>query len=135
MMNKITLSEGEWKLMKLLWQRAPLTLRALVDGVSPETDWNKATVFMMLKRLVAKGAVALDDKRKPQTYYPILSRRDVTTGETDSFLSRVYDGSIGTMVSSLAGRRALTEEDIAELRAILDRAEQARSNEENKGGT
>ena len=43
--------------------------------------------------------------------------------ETDSFLSRVYDGSIGMMVSSLVGRHALSDEDIVELRRILDEIE------------
>ena len=75
------------------------------------------------KRLIAKGAVRMDDSERLQQYYPIIDRKDVAPEETDSFLSRVYDGSIGMMVSSLAGRKALSEKDIAELRRILDEAE------------
>jgi BlaI family penicillinase repressor len=132
MTNKILLSDGEWKLMKLLWRYAPLTLRALVEGVSKETEWSKATVFMMLKRLVEKGAVALDDTRKPQTYYPILSRRDAAVAETGTFLARVYDGSVGLMVSSLSSRHLLTMGDITEIRKILDRTEEALLKEESE---
>ena len=132
MMQTITLSDGEWKLMKLLWRYAPMTLRMLVDHLAPETDWSTATIFMMLKRLVAKGAIALDDTRKPQTYYPILSRRDIATTETDAFLDRVFDGNIETMVASLSSRHVLTGNNIAELRKILDRTEEALVRKQNE---
>lgn len=123
-MGNITLSEGEWKIMKLLWANSPRTLGEIVRELEGETGWSKATIFTMLKRLMAKNAVRMDDSGRLQEYYPLIRRKDVAPEETDSFLARVYDGSIGLMVSSLAGRKALSEKDIAELRQILDAAEQ-----------
>lgn len=125
-MSNITLSDGEWKIMKLLWSAAPRTIGEMVEIFSKDTGWSKTTIFVMLKRLVAKGAVRMDDSERLQHYYPVISRKDVAPEETDSFLSRVYDGSIGMMVSSLAGRKALSKEDIADLRRILDEAEQGK---------
>ena len=52
-MADLHLSDGEWKLMKVLWQQSPRTLGALVTALAPTTGWCKATVFMMLKRLIA----------------------------------------------------------------------------------
>ena len=43
--------------------------------------------------------------------------------ETESFLSKVYGGSVGMMVSNLVDRGALSEQEIQELKAILDAAE------------
>lgn len=122
-MSNITLSDGEWKIMKLLWKSAPRTIGEIVSELHDETGWSKTTVFVMLKRLIGKEAVRMDDSGRLQQYYPLIERKDVTPEETDSFLSRVYDGSIGMMVSSLAGRKALSKEDIDELRHILDEAE------------
>ena len=62
-MDAIKLSDGEWKLVKALWRRQPQTLAELVAGLRDETGWSKSTVFMMLKRLIAKGAVTMDDSR------------------------------------------------------------------------
>lgn len=109
--------------MKLLWASEPRNLGELVHELEDETGWNKSTVFMMLKRLVAKGAVRVEAGERVHEYYPMISRRDVAPHETDSFLSRVYDGSVGMMVSALAGRHALSKEDIAELKAIIEAAE------------
>ena len=122
-MADLHLSDGEWKLMKVLWQQSPRTLGALVAALAPTTGWSKATVFMMLKRLIAKGAVTLDDSGKFQKYSAAITYADVEPEETESFLSKVYGGSVGMMVSNLVGRGALSEQEIQELKAILDAAE------------
>ena len=123
-MADLHLSDGEWKLMKVLWQQSPRTLGALVAALAPTTGWSKATVFMMLKRLIAKGAVSLDERGKYQQYSAAVSYDEVDPEETASFLTKVYGGSVGLMVSNLVGRGALSEQEIRELKAILDAAEQ-----------
>ena len=67
-MEHLRLSDGEWKLMKTLWQRPGQTLAELVSALDADTGWSRATIFMMLKRLIAKGAVTMDDSGKFQTY-------------------------------------------------------------------
>ena len=123
-MADLHLSDGEWKLMKVLWQQSPRTLGALVAALAPTTGWSKATVFMMLKRLIAKGAVSLDESGRYQQYSAAVAYTEVEPEETASFLTKVYGGSVGLMVSNLVGRGALSEQEIRELKAILDAAEQ-----------
>ena len=123
-MEHIRLSDGEWKLMKTLWARQPQTIAELVAALAAETGWTKATIFMMLKRLIAKGAVTLDESGKYQQYSAAVAYAEVEPEETASFLTKVYGGSVGLMVSNLVGRGALSEQEIRELKAILDAAEQ-----------
>ena len=64
-MEHLKLSDGEWKLMKTLWAGQPQTLAELVSAaLDADTGWSRATIFMMLKRLIAKGAVTMDEQRK-----------------------------------------------------------------------
>ena len=123
---QLTLSAGEWKIMTLLWEQSPRTVGELVKALEAETGWTKATVFVMLKRLIAKGAARMDAGGPRQEYYPCIERRDAASEETDSFLSRVYDGSVSMMISAMAGRKALTAEEIEALRRIIDEAEKQR---------
>lgn len=123
-MEHLRLSDGEWKLMKTLWQRPGQTLAELVSALDADTGWSRATIFMMLKRLIAKGAVSLDESGKYQQYSAAVAYAEVEPEETASFLTKVYGGSVGLMVSNLVGRGALSEQEIRELKAILDAAEQ-----------
>ena len=81
-MADLHLSDGEWKLMKVLWQQSPRTLGALVAALAPTTGWSKATVFMMLKRLIAKGAVTLDESGKYQQYSAAVAYAEVEPEDT-----------------------------------------------------
>ena len=123
LMKHITLSDGEWKIMKLLWNTCPLSLREITNSLEKETDWSRPTVHVMLKRLMDKGAVGLDKSGKIQKYYPIVEYREIAPRETESFLNRVYDGSVGMLFTALTERKKLSEKDIEELRRILDEAE------------
>ena len=123
MKNSIMLSDGEWKLMKLLWESSPRTLRELTKALESETGWSRPTIHVMLKRLIEKGAVRVDETVRVHEYFPLITREDVAPEETESFLNRVYDGSVGLLFTALTERKALSEKELAELRQILDNAE------------
>ena len=118
----INLSDSEWKLMNRLWEQSPRTITELTAAVREETGWSKNTVITMLSRLEAKGAVTHDEGGRAKRYFPAVDREDAAAAETESFLSRVYGGSLGLMMSAMVESRQLTEADIAELSVILERA-------------
>ncbi len=122
-MQRVNLSDGEWKLMNLMWEAAPCTIAQLVAALKDDTGWTKATVFMMLTRMAEKGVVRCEQGGRSKLFYPVLKKEDAATHETRSFLSKVYGGSIGLMVASMAGQKALSPEDIDTLYAILEKAE------------
>lgn len=119
---KINLSDSEWKLMNCLWSRSPGTITELTASLKADTGWSKNTVITMLSRLEAKGAVRHEEGGKAKRYYPALRREDAAREETENFLSKVYGGSLGLMMSAMVESRQLTEADIAELSAILEKA-------------
>ena len=119
---KISLSDSEWKLMNCLWSRCPQTITELTASLRADTGWSKNTVITMLSRLEAKGAVRHEEGERAKRYFPAVDRRDAARAETESFLGKVYGGSLGLMMSAMVESRQLTESDIAELSAILEQA-------------
>ncbi|MCI8650989.1 MAG: BlaI/MecI/CopY family transcriptional regulator [Oscillospiraceae bacterium] len=121
---KTNLSDGEWKLMNKLWEKEPRTITQLTAALQEETGWSKHTVITMLSRLEAKGAVYHDETTQAKRYYPKLEREDAARSETRSFLDKVYGGRLGLMMSAMVDSRALSQEDIDELTAILENAKE-----------
>ena len=119
---KINLSDSEWRLMNRLWDRSPMTITELTAALREDTGWTKNTIITMLSRLEAKGAVRYEEGGRAKQYFPTVDREDAARAETESFLSKVYGGSLGLMVSNLVESHALTEADIAELSASLEKA-------------
>ena len=122
MEKQSNLSAGEWKLMKQLWARGPATVKELTDALREETNWTRNTIITMLSRLEAKGAVGCRQGEPARRYYPLLEQKDAARTETKSFLDRVYGGRVGLMMSAMVESRGLSEDDIAELSAILEKA-------------
>ena len=94
----------------------------LVRALAPDTGWSKSTISTMLSRLEAKGAITCTEGGKARLYAPAISRDQAALRETESLLRRVYRGSVGMMVNTLADGRGLTQADIDELSAILEKA-------------
>lgn len=122
-MKQPALSDGEWKLMNLLWEKSPRTIAQMVTALKNDTAWTKATINIMLGRMMKKGAVRCDDSGRSKLFYPILKKEEAAICETENFLSKVYDGSLSMMIASLAGQKALSPEDIEELYKVLNEAE------------
>ena len=115
------LTEAEWAVMEALWAGESFSLGELTRALYPGQGWSKNTVITMLARLEAKGAVRHEEGARAKAYYPAVDRETAARAETESFLGKVYGGSLGLLVSAMVESRALTEEDLAELSAILEK--------------
>ena len=118
----LSLSAAEWQIMECLWEHSPRTVMEIVRALTPATGWSKSTIVTMVTRLEAKGALRHTEGARARLYSPTVLREQAALHETESLLRRVYRGSVGLLVNTLADGRGLTEEDLQALSAILERA-------------
>ena len=121
--DTVALSEAEWKVMEELWDRESATGRELCERLEKRCGWNRSTTLTLLRRMEAKRAVAASHTGGVKTFSPLLRREEAALKETQSFLSRVYHGSLSMMVSTLSQKQALSQREIDELYALLKEAE------------
>ncbi len=121
-MKPLSLSAAEWQIMECLWEHSPRTLMEIVRALTPATGWSKSTIVTMVTRLEAKGALRHTEGARARLYSPTVLREQAALQETESLLRRVYRGSVGLLVNTMADGRGLTEEDLQALSAILERA-------------
>lgn len=114
------LTAGEWNVLSCLWERSPRTVMELVGELKTRVGWAKSTTVTTVRRMEEKGLLRWEQAGKAKTYFPAVEKEQAVTAETHSFLDRVYEGSVGLMMSAMARRQELTAEEIAQLRAILD---------------
>lgn len=114
----VSLSDGEWKIMNLLWESGGNTITELTAS----TGWDKHIIITMLGRMEKKEAVAHRQGGRAKIFYPLVSRSEVSMQETRGFLEKVYRGSLGMMVNAMVEDQALSDEEIQELYEILEQA-------------
>jgi len=123
-MKKISLSEGEWKIMNVLWNKQPRTITQLTADLKETTGWSKHTIITMLGRLEVKEAVKYEEGEKAKQYYAAVEQSCAVMAETESFLDRVYQGSLGMMLNTMISQKSLDKSEIDELYRILAEAEE-----------
>lgn len=121
-MGKVSLSDGEWKIMNSLWESGESTITELTARLGKETGWDKHIIITMLGRMEKKEAVAHRQGGRAKVFYPLVSREEVSMQETRGFLEKVYRGSLGMMVNAMVADQALSEQEIQELYDILEQA-------------
>ena len=122
-MTTSNLTNSEWYVLSCLWEESPMTVMQLVAALHDKVGWAKSTTITTLRRMEDKGLVTVEIHGRTKYYTPALERDKAVRRETRSFLDRVYQGSVGLMVSAMVQEKTLSQEEIDALYAILKEAE------------
>jgi len=113
------ISEGEQAVMEVLWADSPLTASEVAERIPEERGWSERTVKTMLGRLLTKGALVHEEDGRRYLYRPAVERADYAMRETRKLVDRLFGGRAAPLVAQLAANEGLTQQDIAELEALL----------------
>lgn len=120
MKKELNISESEWMVMEYLWKN-PLTTISEIRKALSSTGWSDSTIKTLVRRLVSKKAIAINDEGAVFRYYPLISQQECRLKETKSFINRVYDGSVSMLVTNLAADSNLTEKETEELLSLIEK--------------
>lgn len=118
------LTPTEWNLMECLWVSAPRTGREAVEYMKASQGWSRSTTLTILRRMTEKGLIHCEEAGGMNVYSPLIGREEAAMRETESFLSRVYQGSVSTFMSAITQKQKLRKDEIQELYAIIQQAEE-----------
>ena len=119
----VTLTPAEWNLMEFIWDNTPCLAREVVAHCAQKVGWARTTTLTILRHLVDKGAVDCDESGPLNRYTARIDREETVRRETDSFLERIYQGSVSMMLSAMTQRQQLSPPELEALRALLREAE------------
>jgi len=120
-MKTPNISESEWTVMEVLWERSPQTASAVAKTLHKSTGWAENTVRTLLTRLLEKGALEIADSDvQPKHYVPAVKRELCVQAESASFLDRIFQGAAKPLLVHFARNANLTAEEARELKKLLD---------------
>ncbi len=120
------LSPGEMEILQMLWRDGAVALSDAQAGLGRAIGYT--TVQTRLNRLVEKGLVTRTAER-PALYRAAVAPEEVSARHLDLLIERVSGGSVVPLVAHLVRDRSLSDDDIAELKELINQAErQAKRN-------
>lgn len=121
-MNKLPqISEAEFEVMEVIWEKEPVSTNEIVDAVIENHNWNMRTIHTLISRLDKKGAISHKKDGRTYIYSSIVEKKDYVKSKSKSFIEKFYDGAANKMVLNFIENNMLSQEDIQELKNILNK--------------
>jgi len=112
------ITDGELRVLEVLWEKAPVAAGEVVAVLKEKADWNRNTTYTFLNRLVDKNVIRREEPGFVCT--PLYTRDEVRVSEARSFLDRMYEGSLQILVTSFINNEAVSDQEIAELKKLIE---------------
>lgn len=119
-MAEIQLGVIEARFADLIWEREPVASRELVKLAAEAFTWKRTTTHTVLKRLCDKG---LFENNKGIVTCRI-TRSQFYSMQSQKFVENAFDGSLPAFIAAFTQGRALTPEEMDEIRELLDHAQE-----------
>lgn len=114
------ISDTEWEVMRVIWNRHPITANEIIGQlVSTDPSWHPKTVRTLLNRLVRKKALGFESQGRTYAYAPLINEDQSVSTASESFLERVFGGSLKPMFAHFVGKQRLSKQELDELRQLL----------------
>ena len=111
--------DSEIKLMEIIWQHEPISAKEISLIAEKEIGWNKNTTYTVIKKLIDKGYVQRGEPGFICT--SLIQKSEIQRNEATGLINRLFEGSRKALFSTLLADEDLTDDEIAELRALIDK--------------
>lgn len=115
-MEEMKLGVVESRFADIIWSNEPLHSRELVALCQQELNWKKPTTYTVLRKLCERGIFQNQDGMVSS----LISRQEFYAMQSERFVEETFEGSLPAFLAAFSTRKALTAEEIAQIRAMID---------------
>lgn len=119
-MASIQLGVIEARYADMIWEHEPVTSSELVKLTAAAFHWKRTTAHNVLRRLCDKGLF----QNEKGTVTSLISRQDFYALQSQKFVEDTFGGSLPSFIAAFTKNKALSPEEAAEIRKMIDRAEE-----------
>lgn len=116
------LGKVQLQIMQVLWQHGQATARQITDELNrtAPTPLAHSTVQTLLRKMETKGAITHDADERTFVFRPLYQESEVTETATQDLLTRVFQGSVYSLVSHLLKHEHVPPDELKRLRQLID---------------
>lgn len=115
-MSEYRLGAIELKFADIIWSHEPLSSGELVKISENSLKWKKSTTYTILRRLCDRGIF----KNDRGTVTSLISKEQFFALQSEEFVENTFDGSLPGFLTAFVKRRKLSEQEVEELKRIID---------------
>lgn len=120
-MKKPPVGEQELEVLRYVADNAPITVRQVAEQFGEPRKLARTTILTMMERLRQKGFLLRKKDGGVYEYSPAQAKSAVLQDLVQNFVEKTLGGSLSPFVAYLSEAKDLSDEEIAELKKLVDR--------------
>ena len=120
----------ETLIMNVLWDESPAAVKQVQERLKSVKPMAYNTVLTIMRILRDKGFVVSEREGRSDLYRPVVTREDMGRRSLGEVIDSFFFGSAEALVSQLLDGQSLTDEELAAIRAELDRTLERRKGDQ-----
>ncbi len=121
----LVITERQFAVLRVLWERGPLSARALMAFLPRGERQPYTTVLGLLQVMEKQGLVDHEKHGVVHVYRAAVSRQEATGNLLSDFLAKFFHGSAEQLIVGLVDGNALTADELRAIEARVSAAEGA----------
>ena len=117
-MSDIYFPPRELAVMSVLWRLGSASVTEVREAL--EEDLAYTSVLSALQTLEEKGFVRHEEQGRAFRYIPRVARKTAKASAVKRLVQKLFDGETRLLATELMSNRALSDDDLRQLRALLD---------------
>ena len=117
-MGDMKMGAVESRFADMIWSNEPVSSTELVRMAAEKLEWKKSTTYTVLKRLCERGIF----QNRDGVVTSLLSRDEFYALQSEKFVEETFSGSLPAFLAAFTTRKKLSEQEIAELQALIDQS-------------
>ena len=115
-----TLTDSELRLMRIIWERGPSSVGDVMEALPDDEPLAYSSVLTTLRILEQKGYLTHFKSGRAYIYQAEVGKAAASRRALDFVMDRFFDNSAGQLVQNILDDGDITEEQLKQLRALLD---------------
>jgi predicted transcriptional regulator len=117
------LTEGELRLMNVLWERGPATVGQIVDALPSKPPVAYSTVLTLLRIMENKGYLRHTKQGRAFVYEPLIGSKEASSKAIRHLVGRFFGGSTGQLVLKLLDERQIDADELKRIKKKISESE------------
>jgi predicted transcriptional regulator len=113
-------TDGELEILRVLWDRGPATLGEVCESLRRRREVATTTAATMLRIMLDKGLVRRKKAARGHHWSAAVTHAAAARSMVGKLVDGVFDGSAGRLVTHLVEGGKLTDDELAELRTLIN---------------
>jgi predicted transcriptional regulator len=120
--KSVTLTEAEFRLMEVFWQKGSATVQQVLDGLPEDPPLAYNSVLTTVRILEKKGYLRHEKDGRAHIFTPLVERQEASRSEIRRLVNRFFGNSHELLVLNILEDQGMDAAEIKRLRTMLEGA-------------